>query len=125
MLTPICLAPSWIEHSQVGDLEHPLGVHLHREAVGHSRVSQQLLGHVDVLLALGHRRVGGREHRSEPVVVAQIGEALEEAVDDPLTVEGERDRLAHPLVLERIMSTRMCTSRQALEGSLITLRWGW
>ena len=72
------------------------------EAVGVACVSEQLLA-VVVLAAHHVRGLGGVHVRVVEGVVAQSALAVEERLIDGITVETERDRLAHALVLPGIL----------------------
>ncbi len=90
------------QHGVVRDLERLLRVHLDRR-VRERDVREQLLRLVDVLRALRHGGVGGRIDARKRAVVAHLGLALEQLLDDRRPVERQRDRLANALVGEGLL----------------------
>ena len=90
---------SWARSRQ---LEAVPRVERHRR-VAHAGLLHQRLGLLEILLALGDALVGRGEHRCERAVVADVGLAREEAVDQRTAVDGQRHRLSHALVVERLL----------------------
>ena len=93
----------WTSCGVLRDLEHVPRAQLDREAGRLAGVRQELLGLLDVLLALRDGLVGGRVDGREWAVVAVVRLALEQALDDVVAVDEEGHRLAHALVVERLL----------------------
>ena len=72
---------------QLGELRDLLQlteVQHRRQSVGEPRLGEQRLGTFGVALTLGNRRIEERVHRCDHVVVADVGLALEQGVDQRL-----------------------------------------
>ena len=67
-----------------------------RQAVGEPGLGEQRLGTFGVALTLRDRRIEERVHRGDHVVVADVGLALEQGVDQRLAVDAHAERLADP-----------------------------
>src|SRR6185437_14364269 len=85
---------------QLRDLLVLLGRQLRAEAAAMARGLQELFGLGQILGALRHAGVRGRELRRKRTVVADLAEALEQCLHHPRTIQGQGDGLPDALIGE-------------------------
>ena len=117
---------------ELRDLARLLGGERDREALRVARGRHQLLRRAEVLVPLRHALVRRRVDRRERRVVADVGEIVEEGLDDRRPVERQRDRLPHAAVVQRILQVdahrhlpvRRAVRREDMDARLVEQRAG-